>query len=332
LKKGSTRRTPIESPVIRSYRELLGVGPTASEEEIKKAYRSLVVLYHPDKQRSGSTLAGDSEPFLRVTRAYETLSDPAEIEKLNKAYLDKKLFSYPIEGLNVSFGSFFGYRRFSLKRVERTRRIGKEKEGETDADLEIYDLSHSEDSHSILDNPAYDSIELIFAGKFSIGDEERVRGGFGGRAMGQLPWVILNNRGIICFLEGRVSEALKCYEELNERVPNNIIFVYRLGICWAITAFKNQKRGLLGKPKPEPAAFKKAVDNFRRAILLGESRSVGKQKCLTIRKTLADVFERAGQISNANRVWKEIRRIEPDSIEAALKLGGKVPMLGGKKR
>jgi len=57
--------------VIEFY-ELLGVARTASEAEIKKAYRKLAMDFHPD--RNGSP---DAEArFKEITEAYEVLRDP----------------------------------------------------------------------------------------------------------------------------------------------------------------------------------------------------------------------------------------------------------------
>ena len=56
--------------MIDPYYEL-GLGYTATPQEIKKAYRSLAMQYHPD---TGSD--GDSARFLRIKQAYEFLSDP----------------------------------------------------------------------------------------------------------------------------------------------------------------------------------------------------------------------------------------------------------------
>ncbi|CAG8592687.1 9844_t:CDS:2, partial [Diversispora eburnea] len=50
----------------------LGVQKSATEEEIKKAYRRLALRYHPDKNPS----ATDTDQFKEITHAYEILSDP----------------------------------------------------------------------------------------------------------------------------------------------------------------------------------------------------------------------------------------------------------------
>lgn len=62
----------------RDYYEVLGVEKTASQEEIKKAYRKKAVKYHPDKQ-SGKTkeeIAEAEEKFKEVGEAYEVLGNP----------------------------------------------------------------------------------------------------------------------------------------------------------------------------------------------------------------------------------------------------------------
>ncbi len=51
---------------------VLGVLPDASLEDIKRAYRRLVLKHHPD--RGGDA---DAEKFKQIQAAYETLSDPA---------------------------------------------------------------------------------------------------------------------------------------------------------------------------------------------------------------------------------------------------------------
>ena len=55
-----------------TYYDVLGVPPNATIDQIKRAYRRLVVLYHPDKNPDIQAV----EVFRSVTEAYDVLSDP----------------------------------------------------------------------------------------------------------------------------------------------------------------------------------------------------------------------------------------------------------------
>lgn len=54
---------------MKDYYKILGVNKNASEEEIKKAFRKLAHVYHPDKS------GGDEAKFKEASEAYAVLSD-----------------------------------------------------------------------------------------------------------------------------------------------------------------------------------------------------------------------------------------------------------------
>lgn len=61
------------------------MNPHASKSEIKKAFRRLSKLYHPDKNK-GDEDAGDK--FKKINRAYEVLTDDHKREIYNHGGMD----------------------------------------------------------------------------------------------------------------------------------------------------------------------------------------------------------------------------------------------------
>lgn len=62
----------------RDYYDILGVSKTASEAEIKKAYRKLAIKYHPDKE------GGDEAKFKEIGEAYDILKDSAKRQRYDQ--------------------------------------------------------------------------------------------------------------------------------------------------------------------------------------------------------------------------------------------------------
>ena len=60
---------------VNSDYRVLGIEPTATEEEIKKAYRQMAIRYHPDKvsQMGEEYQKGAKEKFQKVQEAYENI-------------------------------------------------------------------------------------------------------------------------------------------------------------------------------------------------------------------------------------------------------------------
>ncbi|UTC65159.1 DnaJ domain-containing protein [Treponema sp. OMZ 788] len=58
---------------MQNYYNILNVSNNASEDQIKQAYRSLAMKYHPDKNPDNKIA---EEKFKNISEAYSVLSDP----------------------------------------------------------------------------------------------------------------------------------------------------------------------------------------------------------------------------------------------------------------
>ncbi|QQP52601.1 Chaperone protein dnaJ 15 [Caligus rogercresseyi] len=76
----------------RDFYELLGLERTATQSEIKQAYRRLAVKYHPDKN-PGNEEASDK--FKEISTAYAILSDPTKKHMYDLKGEDEALKHFP---------------------------------------------------------------------------------------------------------------------------------------------------------------------------------------------------------------------------------------------
>ncbi|MFD2116140.1 molecular chaperone DnaJ [Paenibacillus yanchengensis] len=83
----------------RDYYEVLGVGKSASDEELKKAYRKLARQYHPDVNKE----ADAEEKFKEVKEAYDVLSDDSK-----RSTYDRFGHVDPNQGMGGAGGADFG--------------------------------------------------------------------------------------------------------------------------------------------------------------------------------------------------------------------------------
>ena len=89
----------------RDYYEVLGVSKTATDEELKKAYRKLAKQYHPDANPDNKEEA--EAKFKELNEAYEVLSD-----KQKRSMYDQFGHSGP-NGYNSDFSGYSGFDGFS---------------------------------------------------------------------------------------------------------------------------------------------------------------------------------------------------------------------------
>ena len=86
----------------RDYYEVLGVSKSATDEELKRAYRKLAKKYHPDANPDNKEEA--EKKFKEVNEAYEVLSD-----KQKRQMYDKFGFNGPDFGGGQGTGSYYTY-------------------------------------------------------------------------------------------------------------------------------------------------------------------------------------------------------------------------------
>lgn len=74
-----------------NYYKILNLTPTATEKEIKKAFRKLVKKYHPDKK-------GNPKKLIEVLTAYNNIKRERELKKYEvQEYKEEIIFDIPYE-------------------------------------------------------------------------------------------------------------------------------------------------------------------------------------------------------------------------------------------
>lgn len=95
----------------KDYYKILGVEKSATQEEIKKAYRKLAMKYHPDRNPGNKA---SEEKFKEITEANEVLSDPEKRKKYDTLGANWKQYQHTGgQGFDDFFTNFGGGRRSS---------------------------------------------------------------------------------------------------------------------------------------------------------------------------------------------------------------------------
>jgi len=98
-------------PTKRDYYEVLGIDRNATDEEIKRAFRSLAFKYHPDHNHDDEA----GERFKEINEAYEVLSDPDKRAAYDRfghggaeGFFGRGFEGFDFGGFGDMFDAFFG--------------------------------------------------------------------------------------------------------------------------------------------------------------------------------------------------------------------------------
>ena len=68
-----------------NYYDVLGVGPSASLDDIKRSFRNLAMKHHPDRNKNSEE---SRQRFMKIVEAYEVLSDEQSRRRYDGASTD----------------------------------------------------------------------------------------------------------------------------------------------------------------------------------------------------------------------------------------------------
>ena len=96
----------------QDYYEILGVPRTATAEEIRKAFRTLALKYHPDRNPGNKEA---EQTFKKISQAYDVLSDDEKRKQYDRfghdglrGYATRDFEGASFEDIFQSFGDIFG--------------------------------------------------------------------------------------------------------------------------------------------------------------------------------------------------------------------------------
>jgi len=339
-----------EPPALTQARHVLGVGRKASDRLVKRVYRTLAMRYHPDRYKGPLSPDEVKQRFGMCADAYDLLRDESRRDDAERQ-LARALNEPFVVGRRVFWlGSLYGIRRYmpyqDVRAITDPKRLLTSK-----AQPDLDDRPETEARSigvrgSILEEPFADAFMIYWGGKrhdaplpgcdespealFDHGFFRRTEGG-----MDDLPWIRANELAVFHFLNRNFDRSVEEMRRANRMVKENIVFLYRLGVCLEAQAaqpkYDRQRRArrklqweaiLLYEKVCMPLLLKRKMPNEA-----GFDVPAPPESQLTVLMQLADAYAHMGPLwwGKARRIWRRVRRIDPECYEARAK-GRRLPL------
>ena len=125
----STYHVPRKNYMKKDYYEILGLQKNASLQQIKKAYRSLALKYHPDRVEEGKKKEAEDK-FKEISEAYGVLSDAKKrqmYDQYGHAGIDQNFTADDIFR-GADFSGIFGEGGLGLEKIRMSGTSHKKEE------------------------------------------------------------------------------------------------------------------------------------------------------------------------------------------------------------
>jgi len=103
---------------VSDYYKILGIAKDSDQIQIRKAFRQLALLHHPDKNKNSEE---SKVKFMELVQAYEVLSDQKARERYDFNTVNEKNFQKFNWTPSADFANFYSYE--NLKREYNENKV-----------------------------------------------------------------------------------------------------------------------------------------------------------------------------------------------------------------
>lgn len=205
---------------MEDFYQVLGVPPTASQEEIKERFRFLAHAYHPDRFASSAHKKEAEDAFKKINDAYQILSNPGK-----RTEYDKKRSTQTAgfeKDLRRQHQDDAVQRR---AKEEQQRRERAEAESQRSEEERRKREDHTKEEGSPRRRSFMDYLLYALPGVFLVG---LALGGYSEMDLG--PTMVFAGTGLVLILAGVVVTQRVVYTQLNRNYYLNLV---ALLVLWA---------------------------------------------------------------------------------------------------